>query len=115
MTLDLPMPVRRIAANPNVKDDVGQLAIQRGPLVYCLEACDQGEPLASLYLPAGAKLEAEKRTDLLGGVVVVKGMAESAAERDWTDTPLPARRRPRRRCRSRPSRTTRGTTAGPAR
>ena len=58
--LDLPMPVRRIAANPNVKDDLGQLAIQRGPLVYCLEACDQGEPLASLYLPRDAELKAEK-------------------------------------------------------
>ena len=51
--LNLPMPVERIAANPNVKDDVGQLAIQRGPLVYCLEACDQGESagLASVIFP----------------------------------------------------------------
>ena len=58
--LNLPMPVQRIAANPNVKADTGQLAIQRGPLVYCLEACDQGEPLASLYLPRDAELKAEK-------------------------------------------------------
>jgi DUF1680 family protein len=86
VTLDLPMPVRRIAANPNVKADVGQLAIQRGPLVYCLEACDQGEPLDSLCLPAGANLEAEKRPNLFGGVVVVKGIAATAAEQDWTNT-----------------------------
>ena len=49
-----------MAANPNVKADAGQLAIQRGPLVYCLEACDQGESLASLYLPPSAELKADE-------------------------------------------------------
>lgn len=82
--LNLPMPVQRMAANPNVKDDHGLLALQRGPLVYCLEACDQGEALDSLYLPRSAELQAEKRSDLLGGVVVVKGTAESASEQDWS-------------------------------
>jgi uncharacterized protein len=84
--LDLPMPVRRIAANPNVKDDQGLLAVQRGPLVYCLEACDQDASLASLYLPRNAELKAEKRSDLLGGVVVVKGLAETAPEQAWSGT-----------------------------
>jgi uncharacterized protein len=84
--LNLPMPVERIAANPNVKDDSGQIAIQRGPLVYCLEACDQGESLDSVYLPRGAELKAEKAHDLLGGVVVVKASAETAPEQDWTDS-----------------------------
>jgi hypothetical protein len=83
VTLDLPMPVRRMAANPNVRADAGLLAIQRGPLVYCLEACDQPEPLAALVLPREAELTAEKRTDLLGGVVVVWGMAGDAPELDW--------------------------------
>jgi DUF1680 family protein len=82
--LNLPMPVQRMAANPNVKDDHGLVAIQRGPLVYCLEASDHNGSLASLYLPPGAELNAEKRSDLLGGVVVVKGLAESAPEQSWT-------------------------------
>jgi len=51
--LNLPMPVQRIAANPRVKANAGLLALQRGPMVYCLEACDQSEPLSALYLPAG--------------------------------------------------------------
>ena len=58
--LDLPMPVERIAANPNVKADAGQLAIQRGPLVYCLEVCDNAESLQGLFLPASASLTARK-------------------------------------------------------
>lgn len=82
--LNLPMPVRRVAANPNVKADHGLLALQRGPLVYCLEACDQTESLSSLYLPAGAELAAEMEAGLLGGVVTIKGFAEVAAEPDWS-------------------------------
>jgi DUF1680 family protein len=82
--LDLPMPVERIAANPNVKGDAHQLAIQRGPLVYCVEACDLQQPLASLYLPADAELRAHKEPGLLGGVVAVEGMAEVASDQDWS-------------------------------
>jgi hypothetical protein len=84
--LILPMPVDRIAANPQVKGDVHALAIQRGPIVYCLEACDQEEPLASLYLPAQAELHARKDPKLLGGVMVVKGNAEVGAEQNWRKT-----------------------------
>ena len=76
VSLDLAMPVQRVAANANVKDDHGLLAIQRGPLIYCLEGCDQSQPIASLYLPAHAELKAEKRRDLLNGIIVVKGNAE---------------------------------------
>ena len=96
--LNLPMLVQRVAANPNVKANHNQLALQRGPLAYCLEACDQTEPLAALYLPAGAELKAEKARNLFGGVVAVKGMAEVAAEPDWSrklyQPVAPARRVP---------------------
>lgn len=78
--LDLPMPVQRIAANPNVKADLGQLALQRGPLVYCFEACDQAEPLSSLCLPPAGPLRAEKEETLLGGIVVIKGAVEIAPQ-----------------------------------
>jgi len=40
VALTLAMPVRRIRANPAVKDDVGRLAVERGPLVYCAEGVD---------------------------------------------------------------------------
>jgi len=50
LRLNLPMPVRRIAANPNVVDDRGCLAIARGPIVYCIESVDlpDGVPLEDL-------------------------------------------------------------------
>jgi DUF1680 family protein len=81
--LELPMPVQRVAANPNVKADHGRLAIQRGPIVYCVEQCDQSEPIPALFLPASAELKAEKEKSLLGGAVVVKSMAQVASEQNW--------------------------------
>jgi uncharacterized protein len=82
--LNLPMPVERVVAHPNVKADAGLISLHRGPLVYCLEAVDQAEPIDRLYVPAVAEFQAEPRSDLLGGVTVVKGTAEVAGELDWS-------------------------------
>ncbi len=94
--LNLPMPVLRIAANPQVKEDRGALALQRGPLVYCLEACDQSEPLASLSLSRSAELKTEMDSALLGGVVTLKGSAETTSEPDWSHTLYQTARSPKR-------------------
>jgi len=67
-----------VAANPRVVDDYGRVAIQRGPLVYCLEQLDQpeGVVLSDVRLDAHAKsssqFQEEFRDDLLGGIVVLK-------------------------------------------
>lgn len=71
--LDLPMPVRRMVAHSEVKADVGRVALQRGPLVYCFEAVDNGPALRSVYVPADAAFAADHRADLLGGVTVLCG------------------------------------------
>ncbi len=42
LNLTLPMPVRRVYGNPLVRHVAGKVAIQRGPLVYCLEQADNG-------------------------------------------------------------------------
>lgn len=54
LTLILPMPVRRVYANPLVRHNAGKVAIQRGPVVYCLEQADNGEELHNLWLPQTA-------------------------------------------------------------
>jgi len=73
--LDLPMPVRRVYTHPQVAADAGRVALERGPVVYCLEGVDNGKTLASLYVPPDAGLSTEHRPDLLGGITVVKGKA----------------------------------------
>jgi uncharacterized protein len=81
--LDLPMPIERVAADPHVKADQGLLAIQRGPIVYCLEQCDQAQPLAGLWLPQEAELKAAREPGLLGGVVAITGEARAASGQKW--------------------------------
>src|SRR5437762_7356556 len=76
------MEVKRVYADPNVKADVGRVAIQRGPIVYCLEGVDNPGALKSLVLPKDAPLTAEHRPGLLGGVTVVKGKAKSVVDDD---------------------------------
>ena len=81
--LNLPMPVEKVAANPHIKGNQGQVALQRGPLVYCLEATDQPAALGSLYLPLTSEFKVKKDKALLGGVVVAEGSAESVADATW--------------------------------
>lgn len=81
--LEIPMPAERIAANPRVKENRGQIALQRGPLVYCLEACDQSTPVRDIAVPAGAVFRPEWRPKLLGGVTVLVGTGAVADPDAW--------------------------------
>ena len=81
--LVLEMPIERIVADPRVAADAGRVALQRGPLVYCVEQADHGQtPATSLILPDDAPLTARFDPDLLGGVVVLEGEALAP---DWAD------------------------------
>ena len=66
-----------IEANPRVVEDFGRVAVQRGPLVYCLEQLDQPEGVAlydvslDLRRSSSAQFHEQYQKDLLGGVVVL--------------------------------------------
>jgi DUF1680 family protein len=83
--LDLAMPVERIAAHPAVREDAGKVALQRGPLVYCLEEVDNGPNLPDLALPRDAPLTAAFDEALLGGVVTIRGQAQRGELDGWQD------------------------------
>jgi len=70
--LDLPMPVRRVAAHAKVKDDTNKFAIERGPLVYCAEGIDNGGEVLTEALSKDSRFEVVQRPDLLGGIVTVR-------------------------------------------
>ncbi|BCM94173.1 non-reducing end beta-L-arabinofuranosidase [Abditibacteriota bacterium] len=89
VTLHLPMPVERVKADPRVAADVGRVALMRGPIVYCLEGTDNGGPINSLLLPSDAAIQAEHRSDLLGGVTVLKGTAQRLSIHDAEVKALP--------------------------
>ncbi len=76
--LDLPMPVERVLANPAVAEDRGRVALERGPIVYCVEAIDNGGTVGGVTVPPDAPLEHRFRHDLLGGVEVITGPSFTA-------------------------------------
>ena len=76
--LDLPMRVRRVLANDAVAEDRGKAAIQRGPVVYCLEGVDNGGHVLQTSVPLDETLTAAFRPDLLGGVDVIRGKTITA-------------------------------------
>jgi DUF1680 family protein len=80
--LDFDVRPRLTAANPLLREDAGRLAVERGPLVYCLEKHDNGA-LASLFdaaLDTRAGFREERRDDLLGGMVVLRHAGSVSAK-----------------------------------
>jgi uncharacterized protein len=79
VNLVLSMPIERIYAHPDVRANQGRVALQRGPIVYCLEAADNAKPLHRLALPRDADIAAQFEPDLLGGVATLTGRARLSA------------------------------------
>ena len=84
--LDLPMPARLMEAHPLVEETLNQVALQRGPVVYCLESPDlpPGGRLTDVMIPADIDLVARYDGRLLGGVVVLNGVAQVRPSADWS-------------------------------
>ncbi len=73
--LALAMPVERVLPHREIRQVAGQVALQRGPLIYCLEEADNGPRLANVCIPSTTELEAIFDGELFGGVAVIKGEA----------------------------------------
>ncbi|MFF2446368.1 glycoside hydrolase family 127 protein [Neobacillus sp. NPDC058068] len=84
--LILPMPVERMYSHPDVRQNVNHVAIQRGPIVYCIEGTDNVNNLHSISLPSNPELKAEYDENLLGGIVKVTGIAQHLDIKPWDDT-----------------------------
>ncbi len=81
--LEFPMPVRMMESNPRVSENVGRVALMRGPLLYCLEGMDHpGHGLNEIVLPLDATFTSSFQRDLLGGVVTLQtqGMVQPSEE-----------------------------------
>ncbi len=76
VVLKLPMPVRRVQAREEVEADRGRIAIERGPLVYCLEGADHDGSVLNLRLARDTGLTATHRPELLGGVTTLAGQGQ---------------------------------------
>ncbi|HOL31357.1 MAG TPA: glycoside hydrolase family 127 protein [Anaerohalosphaeraceae bacterium] len=85
--LVLPMPVQFIEANPFVEEARNQTAVKRGPIVYCLESADLMDNVKPMDIAIGRKQKLTSRFDpsLLGGVVVLEGIAMQRIGQPWQD------------------------------
>jgi DUF1680 family protein len=84
--LTLPMKPRLVQAHPLVEEARNQTAVQRGPVVYCLESPDlpKGVKVMDVAVRGGTDLRPRFDRALLGGVAVLEGKAEAVAEPTWS-------------------------------
>ncbi len=99
VALNLPMTPEVISSNPRVADNLGRVAVQRGPIVYCMEQLDQPSTanLSAVSIVVNSKslrnFESEYKSGLLDGVTVLRhgGAAnESAADQEGLYVPASA-------------------------
>ena len=76
ITLNIEMPAVLKQADPRVKQDVGKRAIQRGPLVYCMEETDNPTDFDQLTLSTKSALESQFDATLLDGIVKITAKDE---------------------------------------
>jgi DUF1680 family protein len=83
--LDLQMDTELIEANPLVEETLGQVAVKRGPIVYCLESIDlpKGVKPLDVLLTPDTKLRARYDQRLLGGVALLEGTALARTNPNW--------------------------------
>lgn len=83
--LDLDMSISRLFANPQVRQDIGRVALARGPLIYCVEETDNAGQLHRITLPRTAEIEAHPEPNLLGGVVTLSATGSRETAENWDD------------------------------
>jgi len=71
--MQLPMSVRRIIVHEKVVEDIGKVALQHGPIIYCAEAIDNGGKIFNLITPDDVSFEIKYRDDLLKGINTLTG------------------------------------------
>lgn len=76
ISLDMDMSVEVEAADPLVTENIGKRAIQRGPLVYCMEEVDNPHHFDQIELDSNAVFKTAFEPDLLNGVEIIKAINE---------------------------------------
>jgi DUF1680 family protein len=91
LVLELPLDVRFTRADSRVDADRGAVALERGPLVYCLEAVDHpGERLDDIILDTASTPVAERDGELLGGVTTIRAQGARRVRQDGSWWPYPS-------------------------
>jgi len=87
INITFPMPVRSVLCNEKVTNNVGRVAIERGPIVYCAEGIDNGGRALNIVLPDDIEFTVEHNKELLGGVTVIRGKANTKKQKPFMAIP----------------------------
>jgi uncharacterized protein len=84
--LDMPMDIQIIEGHPRIEEVRNQIAVKRGPIVYCIESPDlpKNTSILDVYFNKNAKIEAKHQPDFLGGVTTLQG--EFLIRKDKSET-----------------------------
>ncbi|TAH70838.1 MAG: glycoside hydrolase family 127 protein [Anaerolineaceae bacterium] len=91
--LDFDISPRIVRANPFVKEDIGKVAIMKGPLVYCMEEVDNESNLPAYYIDSSSDLEEYYDKDLLGGTMVIQCQGKKVRQDEWDESKLYSERK----------------------
>lgn len=80
--LNLPMEIRLVESHEKVEGNKNRLAIERGPIVYCVEGIDNKGGVFNLLMPEFAPISAQWKPDLLGGINIIKADVPSFIVKD---------------------------------
>lgn len=82
--LNLPMEATLIEANPLVEENRNQVAVKRGPIVYCLESTDlPGKSIFNAFIPASTKFEAKPINIDGAAMMSLVGNAKMVTTNNW--------------------------------
>ena len=77
---------RLTIAHTKVEEDLNQVAVERGPLVYCIESMDtEAKDLGRIMLPVDSRFEESALTILNTNVVALETEAVTIEDNDWYD------------------------------
>ena len=87
ITYIMQMPARILEANPLVEESRGQVAVQRGPIIYCLESNDlNGADIDNIVLPADAQFKPVETTVEGHRMMALETEAIDRSETSWQGT-----------------------------
>lgn len=94
ITLNFNLEPRIVRANPLVKEDIGKVAIMKGPLVYCMEEIDNEANLPAYYLDTTTQLKEYYEESLLGGTTIIRCQGKKLNSHGWEKESLYTDKRP---------------------
>ena len=85
ISLTLDMPPVRIESNPSVRENIGRIALERGPILYCLESIDNGKDLNSISLIDSSEIKVIHDNSIFKEIPLLTAKAKRQSKENWNN------------------------------